>query len=390
VHIAGVGDFPLFDVTSFMDPFPLPAGTCKRRRFQESERFEIEGFRTGTFLRLEVHNVPSEMVKNLNPHHPILVGFIGCKEENAGFMQVIFKPHEWHRKLLKSGDPIIVSVGWRRYQTIPTYAMEGCHGRLEKLDYTPKDKQCLAVFWGPLALPKTSIVIVQSLSDYEAAFRVLATAVVLDCSHAANIFEKRRLIGTPCKILKKTALIQNMFTSGLQVDRYKDKKIRTKSGIRGKIIKVSKKRLVCRPKMEGPNRPKMEGPKGVLAKCIFESEILMSDTVFMHVWNKVEVPRDFKPLMVASKPSDRIWKYLGPYDKVKHSCNPVYEVTEKEEEPKSENCQRLELLQKQLKERFLDERSKKLAAGKRETLELQRAVRIVEGEPSVQTKKYQW
>ena len=54
----------------------------------EATRLEIEGFRTGTYLRLEIHDVPFEMVEHFDPCHPILVGGIGLGEENVGYMQV--------------------------------------------------------------------------------------------------------------------------------------------------------------------------------------------------------------------------------------------------------------------------------------------------------------
>lgn len=54
----------------------------------EATRVEVEGFRTGTYMRLEIHNVPFELVENFDPHHPILVGGIGLGEDNVGYMQV--------------------------------------------------------------------------------------------------------------------------------------------------------------------------------------------------------------------------------------------------------------------------------------------------------------
>jgi ribosome biogenesis protein BMS1 len=54
----------------------------------EETRVEVEGFRSGTYLRLEIHNVPFEMVEYFDPHHPLLVGGIGLGEENTGYMQV--------------------------------------------------------------------------------------------------------------------------------------------------------------------------------------------------------------------------------------------------------------------------------------------------------------
>ncbi|EEF45102.1 ribosome biogenesis protein bms1, putative [Ricinus communis] len=95
----------------------------------EVTRLEIEGFQTGTYVRLEVHDVPFEMVEHFDPCHPILVGGIGFGEENVGYMQARLKRHRWHRKVLKTRDPIIVSIGWRRYQTTPVYAIEDCNGK---------------------------------------------------------------------------------------------------------------------------------------------------------------------------------------------------------------------------------------------------------------------
>lgn len=40
------------------------------------------------YLRLEVHDVPFEMVEHFDPCHPILVGGVGLGEENVGYMQV--------------------------------------------------------------------------------------------------------------------------------------------------------------------------------------------------------------------------------------------------------------------------------------------------------------
>ncbi|KAI3854947.1 hypothetical protein MKX03_009105 [Papaver bracteatum] len=123
---------------------------------------DMGSFRTGTYLRLEVHDVPYRMVENLNPCHPILVGGISLEEEHVGYTQVRLKQHSWHMKPLKSCDSVTVSAGWRRYQTKPIYAREIDNGRHQMLKFTPEHNHCLAMFWGPLAPPLTRIAVLQS------------------------------------------------------------------------------------------------------------------------------------------------------------------------------------------------------------------------------------
>ncbi|KAG4973892.1 hypothetical protein JHK87_030713 [Glycine soja] len=281
----------------------------------EATRLEIEGFRTGTYLRLEIHDVPCEMVEYFDPYHPILVGGIGIGEENVGYMQARLKRHRWHKKVLKTRDPIIVSVGWRRYQTTPIYAIEDSNGRHRMLKYTPEHMHCLAMFWGPLAPPNTGVVAFQNLSNNQATFRITATAVVLEFNHAARIVKKIKLVGYPCKIFKKTALIKDMFTSDLEVARFEGAAIRTVSGIRGQVKKAAKEEIGNQAKRKGGQT------KEGIARCTFEDKILMSDIVFLRAWTQVEVPQFYNPLTTALQPRDMTWKGMKTVAELRREHN---------------------------------------------------------------------
>ncbi|RZC50144.1 hypothetical protein C5167_018575 [Papaver somniferum] len=271
----------------------------------ELTRPEIEGFRTGAYLRLEVHSVPYEMVQNFDPCHPILIGGISLGEENAGYMQARLKRHRWHGKVLKTRDPIIVSIGWRRYQTMLVYAIKDSNGRHRMLKYTPERMHCLATFWAPLAPPNTGVVALQSVANNQYDLKNIrnsfsacctfilfaewfATAVVLEFNHATKIVKKIKLVGTPCNIFKKTALIKDMFTSNLEIARFEGAAIR----------RAAKEELGNKPKRKGGQA------KEGIARCTFEDRILMSDIVFLRAWTQVEPnerkPRKFNPMVIPN------------------------------------------------------------------------------------------
>ena len=242
-------------------------------------RVTMEGYRPGSYVRLRFSGMPYELVKNFDPTSPLVVGGLLNNEHAVGLMRFRLKRHRWHKKILKNKDPLIFSMGWRRFQSIPVYNLQDVGGRYRMIKYTPEHMHCLATVYGPLAPLNTGLVAFQTLDASQATWRISATGTVLDFDHSSKIMKKLKIVGTPLKINRNTAFIEGMFNSDLEVAKFEGAGIKTVSGIRGTIKKACK----------------VPGKKGV-ARCTFEDKILYKDIVFTRSWVQVEVPRFYNQI----------------------------------------------------------------------------------------------
>ncbi|KFH09885.1 AARP2CN (NUC121) domain-containing protein [Toxoplasma gondii VAND] len=226
----------------------------------------------GTFVRVCVERLPRNWLDSLSPNRPVLLGGLCAGEQAKTFIQVRIKKHRWFPRVLKSDDVLLFSAGWRRFQSLPMYALEDrSNARVRYLKYTPEHLHCLSYFWAPGLPPATPILAIRD-TRATANFRISATGLVLQTSPSVELSKKLKLLGEPKKIFKNTAFIKNMFNSDLEVNMCMGAKIQTVSGIRGQVKKAL-------------------GTDGTF-RATFEDKILMSDLVVCKTWIKMQ-PRQF-------------------------------------------------------------------------------------------------
>ena len=278
-------------------------------------------FKLGTYIRIDLKKVKRKYANHFDPNHPIILSTLSHQESESqmSFIKIRFSKHLWFPKILKTNDPVILSIGWRKFQTTMAYCVEDKNHRLRLIKYTPKFTNCIAICYGPQVPINVAIVAMQNnLGDTtDDNFRISGTGDVIEVNQSFDIVKKLKLIGDPEEIFKKTANIKNMFNSNLEVARYIGAKIQTVSGIRG----IIKKQLNTKP--EGRFR------------ATFEDKILKSDVVFLKTWAPVELNKFYNPIIEYGDKKQKMLRTMNQLRKdygIKLEQNPDSEYKEIERE----------------------------------------------------------
>lgn len=188
---------------------------------KEKVNFELEQylesdlgiFKKGKYIKITIEKIKYKNYRQFSGNTPLVMSHIGPGEDNFGFLKVRIKKHRWYPNILKNNDPLIFSIGWRRFQTMPIFAKQDENDRYRMIKYTPQHDFCYAFLYGSFVAQNTGVVCTQTLNNKLTKFRISATGVVMELNHNYDIKKKLKLTGEPYKIYKNTALIKNMFNS---------------------------------------------------------------------------------------------------------------------------------------------------------------------------------
>ncbi|CAI4217087.1 unnamed protein product, partial [Parascedosporium putredinis] len=147
------GEDDWYDAQKAMIQKQLDINKAEFEQLDERQRVAVEGYKAGKYAKIILEGVPAEFVQKFDAKTPIILGGLTPTEERFGFVQVRIKRHRWHKKILKTNDPLIFSLGWRRFQTLPVYSISDSRTRNRMLKYTPEHMHCFGTFTGPSSRP---------------------------------------------------------------------------------------------------------------------------------------------------------------------------------------------------------------------------------------------
>ncbi|EUD64759.1 hypothetical protein C922_04903 [Plasmodium inui San Antonio 1] len=203
----------------------------------------------------------------------IICGGLQTYEEKESMIHCRVKKHRWFPKVLRSNDPLIISIGWRRYQSIPIYSInERNNVRIRFLKYTTEHMHCNCTFYGPLAGANNGILAICNHKKVP-YYRICLNGVTLETNTNVKVMKKLKLIGEPYKIFKNTAFVKNMFNSDLEVSKFINCPVVTPSGIKGLIKSKLSDNGNCR--------------------CTFADKVRISDIVILKLYVNVKVKKFF-------------------------------------------------------------------------------------------------
>jgi ribosome biogenesis protein BMS1 len=240
----------------------------------------------GTYVRFLLEGVPAEFVEYFDPVHPVLLGGVQPAEGGQGFIHARVKRHRWFVKILKNRNPLVWSIGWRRFQSLPVYSLRDPNGRERMLKYTPEHMHCNATFYGPSAPPQTGIAAFATIGNGQASFRVAMTGVTLEMQTQPAVVKKLKLIGYPRKVARTSAIVKGMFSSSREVARFTGARLKTVAGLRGEVKKA------------------LRTPEGDF-RATFEDKIQFSDTIILKTWSQVLIDRFFLDTLTLCVPSSQ-------------------------------------------------------------------------------------
>jgi pre-rRNA-processing protein TSR1 len=258
------------------------------QNFKRSKKQVLEatkkGIQPGTFVVIEIRNVPSAakaVLDAVTPNKPLCVFGLLQYEHRYTVMNMAVQRTKSYTEPIKSKDQVVVMYGFRKFIANPIYSTHARCGvnnvvRFER--FLMPGQMSTATMYGPIQFGPAPVLMFSASclptpgttstgwtpTDLTP---LLASGSVLDPNPQRIIAKRIVLSGFPYKIHKKSAVIRHMFFSPSDVNYFKPVQLVTSHGRVGHI-------------------KDSVGTHGYM-KCMFDGGIKQHDTIKMMLYKRV-------------------------------------------------------------------------------------------------------
>ncbi|KAJ2777334.1 ribosome biogenesis protein tsr1 [Coemansia interrupta] len=221
--------------------------------------------RPGVRIRLVLRNVPRDVAQTWSADRLFAVYALHTYEHQVSLVHFTLTRTEEYTDPIRSKDPLVVHMGFRRYAVQPVFSQHvraGANGVHKFERFLRHGTTSVASVYAPIQLGPVPV------SAYlPGTATLVATGTTLDANPSRIIAKRIVLTGAPFKIHKRGAVVRYMFFNPEDVMWFKPVQLHTKFGRIGHISESL-------------------GTHGYM-KCIFDGPIKQMDTVCMNLYKRV-------------------------------------------------------------------------------------------------------
>ncbi|XP_071499069.1 pre-rRNA-processing protein TSR1 homolog [Diadema antillarum] len=229
----------------------------------------------GNYVTIHVSDVPRSVFDDYDPLHSLVVFGLLAHEQKMSVLHFTIRRHPDFTDPIKSKEPLIFQVGYRRFRAGPIFSQHTSGGKHKYERFLPKDSAVtVASVFAPIMFPPSTVLVFKELPD--GTHNLVATGTLLGVNPDRIVVKRVVLSGHPFKIINRQAVVRYMFFNREDIMWFKPIELRTKWGRRGHIREPL-------------------GTHGHM-KCIFDGKMKSQDTVLMNLYKRMYPKWTYDPV----------------------------------------------------------------------------------------------
>ena len=206
----------------------------KKSRAQIARESLVGGIAAGTYVEMEILNVPSEKKSSSQPS--CLFSLLRHEHKHT-VVNINMTLNSDLEAPLRSKEELLIQVGPRRFAINPVFSAAGnTPNDVHKFDrYLHPGRSAIASFTGPLTWGSVPVLVFRRSDEDSEGLELIATATTVPPSTSRIIAKRIILTGHPYKIHKKLVTVRYMFFNDEDIRWFSALPLWTKRGRQGFI-----------------------------------------------------------------------------------------------------------------------------------------------------------